>query len=280
MSTTWAGALKAATDRLDAAGIEGCERDARRLLAHVLALPVSHLTFHLREATTPALLEAFNSEVERRAEHRPISHITGRRLFFDLEFHISDQVLDPRPETEILVAAALDASLERVLDLGTGSGNILLSLLAAAPGATGIGVDQSASALKVARANATAFGLNKRVELFQSDWFAAVNGRFDLIVSNPPYISAREYSDLAEDVRLYEPKEALTPGGDGLDAYRRIAKDVSAYLTPQGRLMLEIGPTQAAAVSGIFTEQGLIYLDCLADLDGRDRVMIFKNGTI
>jgi release factor glutamine methyltransferase len=161
----------------------------------------------------------------------------------------------------------------RLLDLGTGTGCILLSCLASMPLATGTGVDLSEPALAVARDNARSLGLAARARFLRSDWFSAVEGRFDLIVSNPPYIAEAEMPGLAAEVRDWEPHLALTPGGDGLGAYRALAAGAGARLMNGGRLFLEIGPSQAAAVSGLLAAQGFVQIRTLADLDGRDRVV-------
>jgi release factor glutamine methyltransferase len=181
-----------------------------------------------------------------------------------------------------MVAHALEgAPPKRVLDLGTGSGCILLTLLAEWPQATGVGVDNSAAALEVAASNARNLGVADRAELVTGDWCAGLDGQFGLIVSNPPYIAADEIAGLAPEVRLHEPLAALSPrgdsggdpGGDGLDAYRRIAAGVGPLLAPGGRLLMEIGPRQAAAVGRILADAGIAVTAVLPDLDGRDRVV-------
>jgi release factor glutamine methyltransferase len=161
-----------------------------------------------------------------------------------------------------------------VLDLGTGSGAILLTLLAERPLATGLATDLSPAALAVATGNAEALGLATRANFACGSWFAPVTGLFDLIVSNPPYIAADEMADLSPDVLNWEPHLALTPGGDGLAPYRAIAAGAAAHLAPGGRLMVEIGPSQGAAVRGFFAEAGLVTPTILPDLDGRDRVVM------
>ena len=264
-------ALAQAIQRLDAAGIADAPRDARLLLAHALGIAPDRLTLVLRD---PAGAEqaAFGEAIARRAAREPVSHITGRRLFWGRAFHVTADVLDPRPETETLIAEALGAPFTRLLDLGTGSGAILLTLLAERPAARGLGCDLSPAALAVAEGNAATLGLSGRAEFRQGDWFGPVEGRFDLIVSNPPYIAEAEMAGLAPEV-LREPRMALTPGGDGLDAYRAIARGAGAHLTPGGRLMVEIGPTQGAAVAGLMAAAGLQGIALHPDFDGRDRVV-------
>ncbi len=216
---------------------------------------------------------AFAAVVERRARREPVSQILGCRAFWTHDFIVTADVLDPRPETETLVEAALSAHFDRMLDLGTGSGCILLSLLAERGGATGTGTDLSPAALAVARRNAVATGVGARATFLRSDWLGSVEGGFDLIVSNPPYIADDEMAGLAPEVRDWEPHLALTPGGDGLDAYRRIAREAPGHLLPGGRLMVEIGPAQAAAVSRLFGRAGLTAVATIRDLGGRDRVI-------
>ncbi|AMY68960.1 HemK family modification methylase [Frigidibacter mobilis] len=220
---TGSEALRAAVARLAAAGVAEAPRDARRLLAHAMGIGADRLLLHLGEALSPAAAVAFDRAVAARAARQPVSQITGSRLFWGRAFRVTRDTLDPRPETETLIAAALERRFARVLDLGTGTGCIVLTLLAEQPEARGMGTDLSPAALAVAAGNAAALGLAERVELVASDWFAGVAGRFDLIVSNPPYIAADEMAALDPEVRDWEPHLALTPGGDGLDAYRAIA---------------------------------------------------------
>ncbi|CAM5430196.1 peptide chain release factor N(5)-glutamine methyltransferase [Frigidibacter albus] len=270
---TGSEALRAAVARLAAAGVAEAPRDARRLLAHAMGIGADRLLLHLGEALSPAAAVAFDRAVAARAARQPVSQITGSRLFWGRAFRVTRDTLDPRPETETLIAAALERRFARVLDLGTGTGCIVLTLLAEQPEARGMGTDLSPAALAVAAGNAAALGLAERVELVASDWFAGVAGRFDLIVSNPPYIAADEMAALDPEVRDWEPHLALTPGGDGLDAYRAIAAGAGAHLAPGGRLLVEIGPAQGAAVAGLFAAAGLGRIRVLPDLDGRDRVV-------
>lgn len=263
-------AQRAAVARLAAAGVEDPLRDARLLLAEAAGLAAGRLSLHLADPLTPEAALRFEAAVAARESRRPVSQILGRRLFWGREFRVTPAVLDPRPETEILVAAALAEPFSRVLDLGTGSGAILLSLLADRPGARGLGVDLSPAALEVARGNAAALGV--AAGFAPSDWFGAVRGRFDLIVSNPPYIAEAEMPGLAPEV-LFEPRLALTPGGDGLDAYRAIAAGARRHLAPGGRLLVEIGPTQADAVAALMVRAGLTEVRTLHDMDGRDRIV-------
>lgn len=270
---TGAEVLRAAIPRLAAAGVEGAARDARLLLAHALQIAPERLTLHLPDPLTPEAAARFEAAIADRTRRRPVSQITGQRLFWGRSFRVTSDTLDPRPETETLIAAALEVPFVRVLDLGTGTGAILLTLLAEQVAATGLATDLSTAALDVASANARALGLAERAGFLLSDWFAAVRGRFDLIVSNPPYIAEDEMADLSPEVRDWEPRLALTPGGDGLAAYRVITAGCGPHLAPGGRLMVEIGPTQGAAVAALFAEAGLTQIRVRADMDGRDRVV-------
>lgn len=271
---TGSDALRTAIATLRAADIADAPRDARLLLAHATGIPPDRLTLHLPDPVPPGALTRFQAAVAARASRQPLAQITGQRLFWGRRFRVTPDVLDPRPETELLVQTALQTRFARMLDLGTGSGCILLSCLAEMPLAQGLGTDLSPAALAVARSNAQALSLADRAQFLRSDWFGAVSGFFDLIVSNPPYIAAQEMAGLSPEVRDHEPHLALTPGGDGLDAYRAIAGGASAHLLPGGRLMLEIGPTQRAAVTALLTAAGLPCAQTLTDLDGRDRVVV------
>lgn len=262
-------ALLAATARLRAAGVPDPARDARRLLDH--AAPGWRPSEPLED------LAAYRDAVDRRERRQPVSQIVGRRAFWTHEFRVTPDVLDPRPETETLVAAALEAPFRRVLDLGTGSGCILLSLLSERPRASGTGTDVSTAALDVARGNAAMLGLSDRAAFAQADWTDGIEGPFDLIVSNPPYVAEAEMAGLAPEL-AWEPRGALTPGGDGLGAYRAIAADAPALAASGGRIAVEIGPTQAAAVVALFEAAGAASVSVRPDLDGRDRVVVAALG--
>jgi release factor glutamine methyltransferase len=266
-------ALRLAVPRLAAAGVEDAARDARVLLAHALGVAPDRLTLHLPDQMPEPQANAYDEALVAREARQPVSQITGKRLFWGLPFKVTRDTLDPRPETETLVAEALKRPFLKVLDLGTGTGCILLSCLKGMPMAQGVGTDISEAVLEVASGNASNLGLAGRVRFLQSDWFAKVSGAFDLIVSNPPYIAADEMPALAPEVRDWEPHLALTPGGDGLDAYRAIARGAGARLMPGGRILVEIGPTQGKAVSAMFAQSGLDDIRVLPDLDGRDRVV-------
>ena len=268
-----AEALGPAVARLEAAGVEGAARDARVLLAHALGVGADRLTLHLSDEMTEPQACVYEEALAAREARQPVAQITGRRLFWGLPFRVTRDTLDPRPETETLVAEALAQPFLKVLDLGTGTGCILLSCLKGMPIAQGVGVDNSEAALEVAQGNSSDLGLEQRARFLRSDWFSGVAGAFDLIVSNPPYIAADEMAGLPPEVRDWEPGQALSPGGDGLDAYRAIARGAGGRLMPGGRLLLEIGPTQAVSVSALLSGAGLAEVRVLQDLDGRDRVV-------
>ncbi|WP_417601297.1 peptide chain release factor N(5)-glutamine methyltransferase [Pararhodobacter oceanensis] len=265
--------LQSAIQRLKSVGIPDPARDARLLLAHALGVASDRLTLALHDPFPEDAQQRFSALIAARAARQPVSHLIGRRGFWGRDFIVSRDVLDPRPDTEALIAEALKAPFTRVLDLGTGSGAILLTLLAESPQAQGTGVDLSPAALTVAQANADALGVTDRATLTPSDWFTNVTGSFDLIVSNPPYIAEAEIPALAPEVRDHEPHMALTPGGDGLGAYRIIAAQAAKYMTPNARLLLEIGPTQGAVVAQLLQDHGFETPRILPDLDQRDRVV-------
>lgn len=265
-------ALRAAIPRLAAAGVPDAPRDARALLSHAAGIAPDRLTLHLHDPLAPDAIAAFDAAITRRSLREPVSHITGTRLFWGSSFRVTPDTLDPRPETEALVAEALSQPFTKLLDLGTGTGCILISCLAGMPIATGTGTDIHQPTLAVAQENAATLGLAARARFVLSDWFSSVTGRYDLIVSNPPYIAENEMPALAPEL-AHEPRRALTPGGDGLAAYRAIARGASSRLMPGGRLLVEIGPTQATAVTALFAAQGLAAIRVLPDLDGRDRVI-------
>ena len=270
---TAAQAMVAATARLRAAGVSDPARDARVLLAHAARIEAARVTLIAPEDLAPDIADRYEQLIALRAIRVPVSHLLGEREFYGRRFKVSGDVLDPRPETETLIEAALALPFDRVLDLGVGSGCILVTLLAENEMATGVGVDLSEVACLQASANALLHRVQRRAEILQSDWLDNVQGRFDLIVSNPPYIALDEMNGLDAEVRQHEPEMALTDGGDGLGAYRRIADGVLPYLIPGGRLLVEIGPTQAAAVIALLAQAGLTGLRIISDLDGRDRVI-------
>ncbi|TMV06517.1 peptide chain release factor N(5)-glutamine methyltransferase [Ruegeria sediminis] len=273
---TAAQAMVAATARLRAAGVADPARDARLLLAHAARIEASRVTLIAPDELSAEISERYEQLVSLRAIRVPVSHLLGEREFYGRRFKVSRDVLDPRPETETLIEVALSEPFDRVLDLGVGSGCILVTLLAERPSATGLGVDVSEGACLQAGANAVMHRVQERADIAGSDWFDAVEGRFDLIVSNPPYIARDEMDGLSEEVREHEPRLALTDEGDGLGAYRRIAAGAPDFLMPGGRIVVEIGPMQAQQVSALFDATGLSDIRVVQDLDGRDRVVVAR----
>jgi release factor glutamine methyltransferase len=273
MSDTIDTILQAAIRELKDGGIEAAAKDARLLVSHALDIEPDRLVLVLKETFMPAGLTRLDASIKARLERQPVSHILGKRNFWGRDFKVTPHVLDPRPETETLIELALQQPFEKVLDLGTGSGCILLTLLAERPEATGLGLELSPEALDVAVANRKALGLDRAAMFRQSDWLEHAVGQYDLIVSNPPYISMPDMATLAPEVLRWEPMAALTPGFTGLEAYEIIASGVSEFLTPDGRILLEIGPTQGADVSGLLQAAGFDIVAVHADMDGRDRVV-------
>lgn len=267
-------ALGKGTGLLGFGGMANSGRDSRALLAHALDIPPDRLVLHAEREVSAAEMAAYEALLHRRLEHEPVSRIIGKRMFWGMDFKLTPDVLDPRPETETLVAAALEGPTpRRLLDLGTGSGILAVSLLAQWRETIGVATDLSAGALAVAGENAASHGVADRLALIEADWLDGIDGWFELIVSNPPYVAEGEMAGLEPEVRDHDPQIALTPGGDGLDAYRAITARAPAHLAPGGRLMLEIGPTQGPAVAGMLAAAGLESVTVLPDLDGRTRVV-------
>lgn len=245
--------------------------DAELLLAHALGLDRNDLLLRQRELVVPS---GYRALIERRIAGEPVAYITGMRDFWTISLHVTPDVLIPRPDTETLIEAAIehfkDRPPTRILDLGTGSGALLLAALDHWPKATGLGVDISAAALAVARGNAERLGLGSRASFCLGDWAQDVTGPFDLVLINPPYI-ARDAA-LAGDV-LHEPQGALYAGAQGLDDYRRIAPMLPRLLTRDGMAAIEIGYDQREPVSALLSDQGLS-VACRSDLAGHDRCLV------
>lgn len=274
MSRTVDQALRTTVQALTAAGIPEAATDARHLVAHALEVARDRLILMGPDLLPAGAQDRLDALLARRIAREPVARIIGQRLFWGRGFAVTPDVLDPRADTETLIATALaGAAPARLLDLGTGSGAIALTLLVEWPQAQAIATDISPAALAVAARNAAALGVADRLDLVLSDWFAAISGRFDLILSNPPYIAADEMAGLDPEVLLHDPAMALSPGGDGLAPYRIIAAQAAAYLLPDGRVMVEIGWTQGASVLDIFASAGWRDLRLIRDMEGRDRVL-------
>ena len=268
---TVARALAAGAARLREAGVEGARRDARLLLAAALGVSSDALRMRPERPLNAGERVAFESLLARRARREPVSRIVGVREFWSLPFKITPDTLDPRPDSETLVDAVLgriadrDAPLD-ILDLGTGSGCLLLALLSDLPAARGLGVDISEPALAVARENAAALGLGSRADFLRASWGAALGGTWQVIVSNPPYILSSEIPDLAPEVQDFDPLPALAGGPDGLDAYRILAPDIARLLDPGGLAALEIGAAQIEPVEALLRTIGLKICGRVRDL--------------
>ncbi|MGD0634132.1 MAG: peptide chain release factor N(5)-glutamine methyltransferase [Beijerinckiaceae bacterium] len=277
------GAQRRLHDLFAAARIESAALDARLLLC--AALGIDHAAL-VRDPGLPLGpgAERLAGFVARRLRHEPVSRILGQREFWGLPFKISPAVLDPRADTEILVEAVLAAFAARrreplrVLDLGTGSGAILAALLTELPSASGVGLDNSFAACRIARENFERLGLAGRGHVVQGSWAGALRGPFDIIVSNPPYISAEDLELLARDVRDYDPTAALDGGHDGLEPYRLIIPSLPPLLAPGGFVAFEIGATQGEPVSALLWAAGLGAPGVKTDLAGHDRVVFAANS--
>ncbi|MGB9366430.1 MAG: peptide chain release factor N(5)-glutamine methyltransferase [Xanthobacteraceae bacterium] len=271
---TVAQARRALAEKLRAAGIESPELDARILLGHALRLDHAGLAAAEKQELSGSAALQIEALAARRLAREPVARIIGEKEFWGLSFMVTPAVLVPRPETETVVEVAralLDRSAPlRIIDLGTGSGAILLALLSELPHTRGTGIDIAGDALDVARANARRLGLADRADFALGD-FAAAEGTFDLVVSNPPYIASADIAALSPDVRDYDPHQALDGGADGLAAYRTIAAIAPRLLQPAGHLVVEIGAGQASAVSELFVQSGLAIAAVRHDLSGTPR---------
>jgi release factor glutamine methyltransferase len=247
--------------------------DAELLMAEALHIDRDKLLLRPPERAVP---ERFWDMVKRRSEGEPVAYITGRRAFWNIELHVGPGVLVPRPDSEVLIASAIEhfeggEGPKRILDLGTGPGTLLLAALDIWPEATGLGVDVSRQALSYASANARRLGFEPRVKLMQGNWAAGLVEKFDLILCNPPYVA--EGAELGPGVREFEPDEALFAGREGLDAYRELAPQLPRLLSKGGLAAVEIGPDQADAVMALLARDGL-QARVAEDLAGRPRAVL------
>ena len=255
--------------------------EARRLLAHVLNKSEEALLRDPRAPVPADQAQQFAALLARRVAHEPFAYLTGRVGFWTLDLEVSPATLIPRADSETLVEAALDACPDKgaplsVLDLGTGTGALLLAVLSELPAASGVGVDLKPEAAALAARNAARLGLAGRARILAGDWAAALAGRFDLILCNPPYIESAVIPALMPEVARHEPASALDGGADGLDAYRRIIADLPRLLAPRGVAVLELGQGQQAAVEALAKAAGLTPEACRADLGGVPRALVLR----
>ncbi|HEV7458418.1 MAG TPA: peptide chain release factor N(5)-glutamine methyltransferase [Roseococcus sp.] len=265
---------------LRAAGIGNARMEARWLLAHVLDATPEALLRDPRAEVPPDAAARFEAALARRAAREPLAFITGRAGFWTLELEVAPHTLIPRADTETLVEAALARGVapRRVLDLGTGTGALLLAVLSEFPEATGVGVDLKPEAAALAARNAVRTGLAPRASFLAGDWATALEARFDLVLSNPPYIAAAEIPALMPEVARHEPASALDGGADGLDAYRAITTALPRLLAPGGAAVLELGVGQAEAVAALAQATGLSVAGLRADLSGIPRAILLESG--
>ncbi|WP_269715974.1 peptide chain release factor N(5)-glutamine methyltransferase [Caulobacter sp. NIBR2454] len=278
MTQTLVKAWTAAKQRLTDGGIDSPVIDARLLLEVAAdASRTDIITDPYRELTAEqaATLDGY---IERRLRREPVSHILGRKGFWKVMLSVNSHVLTPRPDTEVIVDLVLKRTTEHqhfnLLDLGVGSGAILLSILAERPAAKGLGIDVSSEALAVARENAANLDLNNQVALLRGDWTAGLGDEsFEIVVSNPPYIATHEIDTLEPEVRDHEPRLALDGGHDGLEPYRLLAPEILRVLKPGGLFAVEIGHTQSKDVEALFNAAGGLDVWTIKDLSDRDRVV-------
>ena len=260
-------------ERLKEVGLSCSARESKKILAFLTNNEYSDLNWINEFKISKELSFKFNTLIEQRVSGKPISKIIGKKLFFNSEFFVNENVLDPRPETETVVLVALEENFSTLLDLGTGTGCILISLLKERPNAVGVSVDISKECLTVAKINAKTNGVLERIKFSQSDWFSNVNSKFDLIVSNPPYIGLSELGGLSREVKNFDPKVALFAGGDGLKCYKTIFNDVIHFLNPGGRFVTEVGYAQSAIVKKLFFNSGFTDIKITKDLNNINRVV-------
>jgi release factor glutamine methyltransferase len=276
---TVGGAIAAAAAGLAASGIAEPRREARLILGLTLGVDPGELLAWPERALDAAARAQFEALVRRRAGREPFSRLKGRREFWSLDFELSSDTLDPRPDSETLIEAALESIADRgaplrVLDFGTGTGCLLLALLSELPQATGLGIDRLPGAVATARRNAARLGLDGRAQFREGDWDREILGPVDVILANPPYIRSDEVSRLAPEVASFEPRLALDGGADGLDAYRILAPAVARLLASGGFACVEIGFGQSASVVALFSESGLKIRSLRPDLSGTPRCLV------
>ena len=272
-------ALRHAADTLQQAGIENPRREARLLLAHALGIaPRAPLPM-----AAPLAPETLSRLIARRAAHEPLAYIAGTKGFWTIDLLVSPATLIPRPDTETLIEAALAhfpnrAAVRAILDLGTGTGALLLAALTEFPAAHGIGTDLAEPAVRLAARNAARLGLAARAAFLAADWAAPLNAQFDLVLCNPPYIPAADIAALMPEVARHEPRSALSGGGDGLRAYAALIPQLAALLAPGGLAAVELGIDQFAAVSALAKRAGFPHIATRQDLAGIPRALLLTGA--
>ena len=274
--------ITAAKSRLVAAGIEPSEAARDALLLAMHALGWDRATLHARDTDAPpaGFEAAYTPAIERRTRREPVAYIVGVQEFWNRDFAVSPAVLIPRPETELIIEEALSMVFGAVADIGTGSGCLAVTLAAEFPRSRVVATDISAGALAVARANAARHGVAERIDFRETRYLDGIAGPFDLIVSNPPYVTDEEYANLAPEVRDAEPRSALTAGADGLDDIRQVLRCTATKLAPGGMLLMEIGHNQGGTVTELIASQGLLTLLRISqDLQRIPRVVVAQRST-
>jgi release factor glutamine methyltransferase len=283
MTVSIADILRQASQALDQAGVADARREASSLLAHIVAKDRTFLISHAEAALDDNAVRRFAAAIERRAAGEPAQYITGVQDFYGRSFRVTPAVLIPRPETELLVEAALELMNANALicDVGTGSGCIAVTLLCERAEARAVGLDISEAALLVATRNATALGVEERIELRVSDCLAGLDPgteQFDLIVSNPPYVSAAAVRGLQREVRDHEPLVALSPGDDGLRVIRRLLSEAPVFIRGRGYLLMEIGFDQGESVRELVDERVWTLINVLPDLQSIPRIVVLRKN--
>ena len=262
--------------KLSHSGIESAARDARVLTAYALEVPISDLSLKINDKVSANIISKLEKLILRRISREPISKILGRREFWGRTFSINKNVLDPRGDTETLIDYVIEKPVKKVLELGTGSGVIAVTLACAWKEVQVTAVDISEDALLLAQINAEKFNVENKIQFLKSDWFENVEGIFDMIISNPPYIGWVEQDKVSAEVKKYDPEIALFAGYDGFDAYKKIIPSLSKFLNKDGLVVLEIGASQSSQVKDIMNSSGFFDVEILKDLSGKERAVAAK----
>ena len=262
--------------KLSKSGIEGAARDARIMTAFALEIPISELSLKINEQVSGKITSKLEKLILRRINREPISKILGRRDFWGRTFYINENVLDPRGDTETLIDFVIEKPVKSVLELGTGSGAIAVTLACEWKEVHVTATDISEDAISMAKINAEKFNVQNKIHFFKSDWFETVRGSFDLIISNPPYIGLVEKDEIAAEVIKYDPEIALFAGSDGMEAYKKIIPHLTKFLNPDGLVVLETGASQSNQVKNLMNAVGFIDTKIVKDLSGRDRLVAAK----